>query len=68
VILERLGDINTVCSHCCFMVPDHVSCIFEVVELWTKFETWMFLIMLPYVFELYDGIELCVCNYVTLCV
>jgi hypothetical protein len=28
----------------------------------------MFLIMLLYVFELYGGIELCVCSYVTLCV
>jgi hypothetical protein len=28
----------------------------------------MFLIMLLYVFELYDGIELCACNYITLCV
>jgi hypothetical protein len=39
MVLERLGDISAVCSHCCFIVLDHVSCMFEAVELWTEFET-----------------------------
>jgi hypothetical protein len=38
VVFERLGDNSAVCSHCCFMLSDHVSCMFEAVELWTKFE------------------------------
>jgi hypothetical protein len=39
------GDISSVCSRCYFMVPDHVTCMFKAVELWTEFETWMLLIM-----------------------
>jgi hypothetical protein len=36
VVLERLGDISEVCSHCCLMVQDHVTCMFVVVEVWTE--------------------------------
>jgi hypothetical protein len=36
-MLERLGDISAVYSHCCLMVQDNVSCMFVVVELWTEF-------------------------------
>jgi hypothetical protein len=36
VVLERLGDISAVCSHCCLMVQVHVPCMFVVVEAWTK--------------------------------
>jgi hypothetical protein len=32
-MLERLGDINAVCSHCCLIVQDYVTCMFVVVEL-----------------------------------
>jgi hypothetical protein len=37
VMLERLGDISVVYSHCCLMIQDHVTCIFMVVEVWTEF-------------------------------
>jgi hypothetical protein len=33
VALERLSDISADCSHCCFMIPDHVSCMFKAVEV-----------------------------------
>jgi hypothetical protein len=38
-VLKILGDISAVCSYCYLMVPDHVTCMFEAVEIWTKFET-----------------------------
>jgi hypothetical protein len=37
VMLERLGDISAIYSHCYLMVQDHVTCIFMVVEVWTEF-------------------------------
>jgi hypothetical protein len=37
VVLERLGDISAVCSHCCFIVQDHVICMFLVIDVWTEF-------------------------------
>jgi hypothetical protein len=33
----RLGDISTICSHCCLIVHDHMTCLLVVVEVWTKF-------------------------------
>jgi hypothetical protein len=39
VILERLGDISKVYSHCCLMVLDHVTCMFNAIEVWIEFET-----------------------------
>jgi hypothetical protein len=38
VVLERLSDISVVCSQCCLMVQDHVTCMFMLVELWNVFE------------------------------
>jgi hypothetical protein len=37
VVLERLCDISVLCSHCCLMVQIHVTCMFMVVEVRTKF-------------------------------
>jgi hypothetical protein len=37
-----LGDISLIYSYCCFMVPDHETCMFKAVKLWIKFETSMF--------------------------
>jgi hypothetical protein len=36
VVLERLGDISAVCSHCCLMVQVHVTYMFVALEVWTK--------------------------------
>jgi hypothetical protein len=32
MVLERLSDISAVCSHCCLMVSDHVTCMFDADE------------------------------------
>jgi hypothetical protein len=38
VDLKRLGDISLICSYYCFMLPNHVICMFKAVELlWTEF-------------------------------
>jgi viroplasmin and RNaseH domain-containing protein len=34
---KRLGDISAVCSHCGLTVQDHVTYMFVIVELCTKF-------------------------------
>jgi hypothetical protein len=44
VILERLGDISAVCSHCGLMIQDHVTYMLVVVELWTEFRRCYYLI------------------------
>jgi hypothetical protein len=48
------------------MVLNHVTCMFKAVELWIKFYT-SIIVFCNYVFK-YDGIELCVSYYVTICV